>query len=107
MALAGGAALALWLVPMTVAGFRANDQSHDSIVGDFHAALLRLLPPGGVLIPARGAFGSDVTYHRRVLGMRPDLRVPDAGWQALPPGVPAFTLVADGPREETLSMTSG
>jgi hypothetical protein len=94
--LVGGAVLALWLVPMTIAGYRANDQSDDTILADFHAALFGLLPPDSVLVPPRGAFGSDVTYARRILGVRPDLRVPEDGWDALPPGVPAFTLDDNG-----------
>ncbi len=57
-------------------GFRANDNSGDTLVNDFYGAVFDTVPDGSVLIAARTPLASDLLYFREVEGRRPDLVMP-------------------------------
>jgi len=84
--------LALPLVPRTHASFSVNNQSTDTVISDFYRSALAILPPRSALIGGRGAFGADLFYFRRVLGLRPDVLLPmERGAPPVPPGTTIFT----------------
>jgi len=86
-----GTILAVSLAPIAVASFRMNDQSDDTVVGDFYRAAFAMIPPGAVLVPRGGAFGSEVAYFHDLMGLRRDVRVAGRSRSELrsSPAVPA------------------
>lgn len=70
--------LACWLVLVGRASFAANDRSTDTTFADFYENAFAMLPPHSILVPWPGVFGAGVQYLHRVMGLRPDVEVPDA-----------------------------
>jgi hypothetical protein len=83
--------LACWVVIVGRTSFAENDRSNDTTFEDFYDNALAMLPRDSVLVPLPGVFGQGVFYYEKVLGLRPDVEIPNRLRHRLPTGVPLFT----------------